>query len=383
MPERVLVTGARAAAALEIARAFAQAGFSVHMADSASARISRWSSAVAKVHALPSPRRDRAGYRAAVAGLVERVRPTVIVPTCEEVFHLAAFDLSAPLFAPPLETLRRLHDKALFAGDCAAAGLPVPETHRLAEPADLQHLRGDTGSWVLKARFSRFGAATLVDPEPEDLRQVAAAPDRGWIAQRRIRGHEISFYAVAHAGALVAFAAYDSRWRLRGGASLVFDVVGPALAAKTLGLARRIAARHDLTGQFACDLMVDDDGQPWLLECNPRATSGVHLLSGGAGLARAMLGAEDSLLTVHGGQRQVLPALVTFGLANAIRTRRMAEWLSQVRAAPDVTGRPGDRWPLLGAVIDGLGFSLAGMVSGQGAAAASTADIEWNGEDLQ
>ena len=193
MVERVLITGARAAAALDIARDFARAGHEVHMADCVTSRLAGWSRAVTQLHRYPSPVRDPAGFRARLMALVEDLDPILVVPACEEVFHLAALPFADRLFQPPAETLRRVHDKALFAEHCQALGLPAPETHRLGSPSDLEPFRDRPQDWVFKARFSRFGEGTLVAPSAECLAAIAPSPGRGWIAQRRIAGREISF----------------------------------------------------------------------------------------------------------------------------------------------------------------------------------------------
>lgn len=381
MAERVLVTGARAAAALDLARDFSAAGYEAHMADCAPARIARWSSRVAKVHAYPSPVRDPVGFRARIRDLVQRLDPVLILPACEEVFHLARAGLDDRLFQPPAETLGRLHDKGRFADLCQAAGLPVPETRPVAAPDALAGYLGEAKDWVFKARYSRFGEGVLVGPDADALARLSPGPRNPWIAQRRVRGAEVSFYAVARDGRLAAFAAYGSAWRLPGGASLTFDPVEPGLAGRIEEVAARLAAVTGLTGQFACDLMVDRAGHPWLLECNPRATSGVHLLAGEGHLARAILGAPAETLRPAGGPRQLLPAFLTFGLGEAVRTGRLKAWRAQLAAAPDVAGRPGDRWPTLGAAVDGLDFMLLGLRRRISTAAATTADIEWNGEE--
>ncbi|RYG28509.1 MAG: ATP-grasp domain-containing protein, partial [Burkholderiales bacterium] len=119
MGERVLITGARAPAALDIARSFAAAGFEVHMADCVPSRMAKWSRAVKAVHRYPSPRGDRVGFCDAILKLMEQLNPRLVVPTCEEVFHLAMMNYApAQLLAPDWTVLRRLHSKAMFAEDC-------------------------------------------------------------------------------------------------------------------------------------------------------------------------------------------------------------------------------------------------------------------------
>lgn len=386
MPECVLITGARAAAALDIARDFRAAGWEPHLADCSPARIARWSAAAASVHRYPSPASEGEGFRRRIAELADRLGVRLVVPTCEEVFHLAAPTLSAPLagrlFAPPLALLRRLHDKLGFAKACAEWKLPVPESHAIDTPHDLGRFADQAEDWVFKPRFSRFGEAALVGPSRSTLASLAFVPGQGLLAQRRVRGGEASFYAVAHRGELTAFSAYRSDWRMRGGASYAFEPLPASQAQMLRALAAALARAADLSGQFACDVMIDAAGNPWLIECNPRATSGVHLFAGDGRLARAIIGDAHSLAEPPPVPAYLGPAMWVFGLPAAIGSKRVAAWRQAMAHGRDVLARPGDRLPMFGALVDSLGFSLAARKHGITMSAATTRDIEWNGEDL-
>jgi hypothetical protein len=385
MTDRVLITGARAAAALDLARDFRRAGFEVHMADCTNARISRWSRVPAGFHTYAPPVGEPIRFRADIAGILRDVDPVLVIPTCEEVFHLAMPPLAAMLgerlFAPPLETLKSLHDKAAFAQSCAGLGLPIPETHRLTRDDHVHQYAGTSAEWVFKACFSRFGGGTRISPNPAALRRIRPTAEAPWIAQRRIFGEEVSFYAVAQAGRVVAFAAYGAKWRLAGGAGMSFDPVAPRAAANLAELAGRIADAFSITGQFACDAIIDAGGRPWLIECNPRATSGLHLLVDSGDLARAICDPDAPPAVARSGPRHLLPAMLTFGLVQAVTRRRLRLWWAQVRNGCDVAGVPGDRRPVAGALIDGIGFMAKGAMRGISTPAAATADIEWNGRD--
>ncbi|NIJ37145.1 hypothetical protein FHR22_001829 [Sphingopyxis panaciterrae] len=386
MARTVLVTGARAAAALDIARDFTAAGYRTICADSVPARISGWSGRTGAFRSYPAPRADPAGFAARIAQLVEEYDVDLVVPTCEEAFYLAAPGLARPLagklFQSPLASLRELHDKYRFARLAARLGMPVPETHILRDEADVAAFSGRSREWVFKPCFSRFGEAALVGPARERLRGVRPSAERPWIAQRRIVGSEACFYAVARDGALRAFAAYRSDWRLGGGASFGFEALDSARAAALREAAVTLAGHLSLTGQIACDVIFDVAGQPWLIECNPRATSGVHFLAGEGRLAASIDGSEEGCLAGDGQPRHLLPAMLSFGLAVALRRRDLHGWVAALRNGRDVIGRPGDRRPALGAFIDGLGFTFKGMADGTSASAATVADIAWDGEDL-
>jgi ATP-grasp domain len=385
MSNTVLITGARAIAALDIARDFKRAGYHVHMADSAGGASARLSHYVDGVHQIASPRDDFAGFSKDLAALVETLSPSLLIPTCEEVFHLASLapehGARAILFAPSLKILRQLHDKATFAAICDSLTLPVPATHRLASARDVGRFASDSTKWVFKPCFSRFGTHTLVGPTTQALSALAPSSSVPWVAQERIFGDEICFQAIAHNGVLSAFVAYRGTWQLKSGASLGFEALSLPDIQPLYDIAARLAAGLGLTGQFGCDVLIDADGKPWLIECNPRATSGVHLWPQDGRLALAYVGADQPVLQPeHNGPRYLGPAMATLALRDALGSGRFADWRTVVRAGRDVVGIEGDLLPLFGAFADGLAFTAQGAARGVSATAATTLDIEWNGE---
>jgi ATP-grasp domain len=384
MAERVLITGARAAAALDIARDFLAAGWEVHLADCVKARMARWSRLSVQHHRYPPPRQQGQAFHAAIIALVEQQGIALVVPTCEEIFHLAAPALHAALgdrlFAPDLAMLRTLHDKLLFAQACAAWDIPSPESHAIGTTADLRHYAATSRSWVFKPRFSRFGDRAIVGPDARALAGIDVESGSPWMAQRRIEGEEHCFHAVAHRGTLTGFAAYRSDWRLGGGARYAFEPVAEARHRQLHAIACRLVQEARLHGQLACDVMVDAQGVPWLIECNPRATSGVHLLSGSGDLARAM-SADVAIRQMAERSAYLGPAMWLFGLPLALRTRRFGAWRRLLSYGSDVISRPGDRAPIAGALVDAARFWATGWRRGLSTNAATTFDIEWNGEE--
>lgn len=382
---RVLVTGARAAAALDLARDFDAAGWEVHLADSRHVRTARWSRVPARHHRYPAPRAQGSAFRQRIAELVERHGIELVVPVCEEVFHLAAPSLHRTLndrlFAPDIATLRTLHDKLSFAHACRQWGLPVPESHPIDGTDALGRFAAISHEWVFKPRFSRFGDRALVAPEPRALHRIEPTQQIGWMAQRYVRGEEACFHAIAHRGRLVAFAAYRSDWRLGGGASYAFEPLPQKRSGTLRAIADAIANQTELHGQFACDVIFDELGAPFLLECNPRATSGVHLLAGDGDLARSI---GDAIAMPDRPHRMayLAPAMWLFGLPRSFRGAQFASWRTVLAEGHDAISRPGDRVPIAGALADAAGFFLTGLRHNVSTNEATTFDIEWNGEDM-
>lgn len=352
------------------------------MADCAPSLMASMSRSVAKVHHLPSPRADFAAFAAAAKALIAELDPALVIPTCEEVFYFAA--LGEPrVFAPTPAALRRLHSKHQFAEDVTELGLSAPRTKRVQNAGELMALADDASNLVFKPEFSRFGTQTLVGPTADDLKRIAPSERAAWVAQQRVHGVEVSFYAASVNARLVAFSAYRSPWKFGGGAGYAFEVLAPALHDRLLAIATVLAERLIPRGQFACDVIVDADQTLWLLECNPRATSGVHLFDRSVALALALLGeTEAPVLAVNAAPKHVGPALWAFGLGDAVKQSRLREWSERRVMSADVISAPGDRAPIAGALLDTMRLGVGGLLHGKSLTEMSTADIEWNGEPL-
>ena len=382
MSERVLITGVRAPAALDLARSLNAAGFEAHMADCVPARIARWSKTPHAVHRHASPVHQPAGFARDLRGLIDTLAPVAVIPACEEVFHLSALAATQGwadrLIAPPPDTLAELHHKGRFAALCRRLGLPVPDTAVVTDPAELM-CRAEGEDVVVKPAWSRFGARTLIAPDRAALSRITPSTASPWVVQTRVRGDEVSLYAVAQRGPLTAFSAYRSDWRVRGGAAYVFQPLTGPLAERLRVMAQTLAA-HAVTGQIACDAIIDADGAPWLIECNPRATSGVHLFDRSADFGLALLGRATAEAAPDPVRNSL--AMDSFGLARALGENRLTAWRDQRRASRDVLTAPRDPGPRWGALADSATFGLRALASGRSLTEAMTADIEWNGQPL-
>jgi len=386
MPETILITGARAPVALDMARDFKRVGYDVYLADCNSAYMAKWSNTAQEVLSYASPVHQSAQFRHNIKSLIDHLQPKLVIPTCEEVFHLAHPDLAECLkdtfFAPPLHVLDKLHDKAKFNELCSGLNISAPETHILNCHDDMERYKGKAKEWVFKPCYSRFGALTLIQPSAEELRKLQPSSQNPWIVQKFILGTEYSFYAISQNGELMAFAAYQSSWRLKGGASYVFTPAEPEAEKQAKIIAETLAKNLSLTGQFSCDLIIDAHGKAWPIECNPRATSGLHLVTGNSNLARAIVERVPSQTNTDIPHKYMLPMMMSYGLTKAIKERKYKEWYQVLKTGCDVISCKNDRLPLLGSVIDTLIFAKEVFRHNLSLSQATTYDIEWNGEKL-
>ena len=387
MSECVLITGARAPAALDLARTMKASGLQVHMADCIPARMARWSNAVQAVHRHASPVTHPALFARDMRHLLDSLNPVAVIPTCEEVFHLAACaqaqGWSHRLIAPGPQVLTQLHHKGQFADLCRTLDLPVPQTTTVTDAASLKshvlEAQAVNTQVVIKPAWSRFGSRTLIAPSTAQLATIMPCDEEPWIVQTRVRGDEVSLYAVAHAGQVTAFSAYRTDWRTTGGAAYVFNPLQGPILNRLQAMAESLADFAG-TGQLACDAIVDADDTPWLIECNPRSTSGVHLFARRPDLGQALLG-RGQAQAVPGAYRNGL-AFDSFGLADALRTGRFRDWRRTRKYAQDVVSSRDDIWPSAGAMTDMATFGFRSLTRRLTLSQSMTADIEWNGQPL-
>ena len=142
----------------------------------------------------------------------------------------------------------------------------------------------------------------------------------------------------------------------------------------------RLVAKTNYTGQIAFDFIEAPDGSVHVLECNPRATSGLHLFALTDGLARAFAREPSDVVHPANDRPAMLgTAMLAIGVADALRHGKLRALATDWCAARDVLWSPRDPWPAF-YLFAGLGATLAAAARrGITPQAASTRDIEWDG----
>ena len=363
---RVLLTGARAPATLELARLCARAGHDVHVADTSGWHICRGSRLIAASHRLPAPRAGHAAYAAALRELVGRHRLDVIVPTCEEVFHLASLHGQLPgvrLVCEPRPRLAMLHDKWRFIEATAAAGLVAPRTQVLGDGRV-----PDGGRWILKPRHSRFATRLHVVDGGAALPDLGGDAPSAWVAQELLEGAALCTWSVVRDGRVLAHATYavDETAGERG-AAIAFHSVRHA---GVLAWVQQFVSSHALSGQFAFDF-IDTASGLRAIECNPRLTSGVHCFRAMPEVVTCLL---DVNVPVSDAPLEPPPGL-------HFRSRlAMHVYGKRPRAGAGLLDAGDDPWPRRLQLVSWADLLTRAAFARQDPRRFSTRDIEWNGE---
>lgn len=377
----VLITGARAPVALHMARLLHRAGYRTILADSFEHPLSRRSKCCHAYITLPSPRFEPARYAASLQQEIASNNISMVIPTCEEVFYLAKVwqenRMKAKLFAPEFELLRQCHNKYLFIRLAESFGLKVPETVLITDKSGMNTFISTSRDHVFKKAWSRFATNVLIRPSPNELDSISPTPEDPWIGQRFIEGEEISAYAVASSGKVKAIALYRSLYRAGKGAGVCFEQVENENCSAFVEV---FVKNANWTGQISFDFMRKPNGDILPLECNPRATSGLHFFTHAQGFSDAVLANGSPIAADAKGVLGVNLATLIYGVPKALRTGNLGAFMNMYRDMTDVLDWPGDTISMgvqIRSMQEIAAIALRQRISLQ---AASTRDIEWNGD---
>ena len=381
----ILITGARAPAALDLARRCRAAGHTVFMADSLRFGMAMFSRVVAGRKLLPSPVEKPDQFVDALRSMIDAHHIELIVPTCEEVFFLSRYRdlLPCSVLVDDFEKLNAIHNKfefSRFAGNAFAA---VPETHLIESTDQLQGFQTDSIDWVFKPVYSRFATRALIGPQPAQLGSIKPAPKMQWVAQRRIRGQEYSTYGIAHAGVLQAHVCYRSLYRVGQGSGIYFEPVQSDVIRQFV---ETFVRQTQFTGQIGFDLIETDQADLFAIEANPRATSGVHLFGKTDALIKAIVGdamfgcAEQLVVPTDFRPVMVEFAMPLWGFIDALRRRSVRHYFPDLCSARFATFSLSDVLPTLALPLSLMELGAMAMRRRCSLVRASTVDIEWNGQ---
>ena len=371
----VLLTLGRLPKALALARACRAVGCRVLVADPFRRHLCRPSRAVARCYRVPAPNADAAAYLDALCRIVRREGVELILPVSEEALHVApladTLPPSARLWSAPRSHLRRLHNKHSFIEHAARRGLAVPETYAAGDPraADLA-ARAD---YVEKPVHSCSGIGLRL----ARAGQAPSSASSAAVIQRRLRGEVLSSLSLVERGREIASVFYRGRV-LAGTVAICFERVDEAPSAQRW--VRDFLRDCDYSGFLAFDFIVGTDGVARAIECNPRATSGVHFFAE-ASLGAALLdpAAAQGVALCAKTRFQWAYSTLTAAYAAALRPREFRRRLIEMWRARDVVWSCSDPLPFLLMTPMSWEILWPAMTSDLTLGEATQRDIAWFG----
>lgn len=268
----VMITAAGGGGSIEIIKSLQAKGYSVIGVDS-----SKYAGGFAFTdRSFTVPPASDPAFRAAITKIITETRPEFIAPLVDEeipFFIEIAKDASAPpfmLLAPSPEFCGFSLDKWLTFQNLRRVGVSIPDTELGSMTSELE--------WpaVVKPRQGRGGREVGYVKSQDELRRYmehASARPEDYVVQKQMRGTEFTVsVVVALDGSLLAVVPKEVI--IKKGITLAgVTRVSPAIDR----LCRDIHGRLDPRGPFNVQLIVDDTGQPYVIEVNPRYSTTVAL----------------------------------------------------------------------------------------------------------
>jgi hypothetical protein len=245
------------------------------------------------------------------------------------------------MYSMPPPRLLELHDKHAFVGVVRAHGLAAPDTYLLADPRAAA--LAATAPYVLKPVHSCSGRGVRFCVAGAPLPASAGEPT---IVQRFVPGDVRTSFTIAHAGRVQATIVYRGVV-MSGTVAVCFERV-PSLPAVERWV-DAFVVRSGWSGFISFDFVVDAAGEAHAIECNPRATSGIHFVHPDD-LARAVATPDPPTpvrLKPVARLQQFFPCLTETQRSMYSDRARFRGNLRHLLGTRDVSWDRRDPWPLL------------------------------------
>lgn len=374
---KILLTGSRAPVALDLSRRLHRDGHTVLHADSLQNGMGMMSNTATKTFVVPRPVDSPKRYVEALAEVIKTNAVDCLIPTCEEVFFIAAYRSLLPcrVLIDEFEKLAQIHNKWEFSKFAGNEFATVPQTALLnTSPPD--EIAINCRDWVFKPVYSRFASRTLIGPSKKRLAQIQPTLNEPWIAQRRVHGVEYSTYSIVKDGKLLAHSTYKSLYKAGVGSGICFQ---PKRIPVIEHFVRVFAKKLNYTGQIGFDFICDQQEHYWVLEGNPRATSGAQLFDHNDPLSDALLRNNNDVLRPSNERPAMIEfAMPVWGLWDAIINKKLQFPADLIRSRW-MTMTVHDPWPTLGLLKSLWEIARIARRENRTLQQASTFDIEWNG----
>ena len=388
----ILLTGARAPATLDLARALHEQGHRVIAAESLAYPLSIHSNAFSKFFEVTAPNTSRTQFIDDIEKIIVDEKVDFLLPTCEEAFHISfgkkRLEEHCEVCVDSEEKLNRLHSKFEFNLWVTQLGFAAPLSFKVKtiETAIDAVKRITSKKVILKPEFSRFASKTLILSHSEAINVIptlSVGTGVSWVIQECLVGPEFCTYSLAKNGKLISHVTYDHEFTAGRGAGICFQSVRHTAIEAWV---KHFVERTQYTGQIAFDFIETSPGIVEPLECNPRATSGLHLIANQTGWIDALLSDPASLddfidvirPKIHAiGQLKL--AMLVYGLPSVRSLKRLGLWMKVFFGAREVVFSFQDPRPFFDQFISFYTLVRESKRRNMSALEVSTHDIEWNG----
>ncbi len=284
MDRTALLTVGRFPKALTLARGLHRHGVRVLVADPLKRQLCSVSRSVSKNYQVAAPNTDIRAWERDILEIIDREQVTDLVPVSEEVCHVANLAPKLPAHVryvgPSTPWIAQWHDKLAFVSHAIDRGVTAPSVFTTADPEARALVRQT--ECVLKPRRGCSGTDISFLPPGSSL----PPPSNELLVQRKVEGAHLYTISWVEDGQVMATASYRGSTH-SGTVAVGFQSAPTPFSVKQW--IEQFVADTGTTGFLSFDFILDRGGIPWGIECNPRASSGIHFIDE-AWLGAAVMG---------------------------------------------------------------------------------------------
>jgi predicted ATP-grasp superfamily ATP-dependent carboligase len=269
---------------LTLARGLHRHGVRVLVADPLKRQLCSVSRSVSKNYQVAAPNADIRAWERDILEIIDREQVTDLVPVSEEVCHVANLAPKLPAHVryvgPSAPWIAQWHDKLAFVNHAIDRGVTAPSVFTTADPEARALVRQT--ECVLKPRRGCSGTDISFLPPGSSL----PPPSNELLVQRKVEGAHLYTISWVEDGQVMATASYRGSTH-SGTVAVGFQSAPTPFSVKQW--IEQFVADTGTTGFLSFDFILDRGGIPWGIECNPRASSGIHFIDE-AWLGAAVMG---------------------------------------------------------------------------------------------
>ena len=247
------------------------------------------SNSIKKCFLLPSPRFNFLGFQNKLSKIISEYQIDMVIPIFEETLYVGKakpfLPKSCEVFCPSIFILNQLHNKWQFYKLQKELNFPSIPTAEIKNTEDLKGIELQA-PYALKPSYSRGSIGLIQVKSKDNLPTLEIDKNNPWIAQKWITGQKYCSYSICNKGEIQAHVVYPNNVE-GAGYCLSFESVEHDGIYKWVD---RLVKALNYTGQISFDFVEDANKNLFAIECNPRCTSGLHLLSSNASLPNYFLG---------------------------------------------------------------------------------------------
>jgi glutathione synthase/RimK-type ligase-like ATP-grasp enzyme len=271
---KILITCPRAPVALEWGRILQESNHSITFVDSLQFPLSTNLKGSSYIK-ISSPKENFNQYKSQIESLVSN--HDITIPTCEDIFYVSqvfqSSNLRKKIFIPDHKLLMDLHNKFHFA-QYMNKYVEIPKTKQIYSVKEINYK--EKTKTILKPVYSRFGLDVIRNISKESIKDINISNQYPWVQQEYINGTYLCNFAIIQNGKIIDHIVYEPKYLFNNSASTYFRKVINFHCEKFI---EQFAKDTQYTGQIAFDFIENEQGL-YVIECNPRATSGIHLMKG-------------------------------------------------------------------------------------------------------